>query len=125
MGAATPSPAKRLDGLMTTAKAAKAITGVPDAPWSRLLYGDHDAGVRRDTSGVSFWNNAMWTVDPLGWNGLSNDHIANRVQANHGDGSIHRLHAGSGSPDGPVLPGIIDGLRTKGHAFGAVPQVVG
>ena len=123
-GAAALTPSERLEEVVTTALALKAITGVSGTPWFRPPYGDHDAGVLRDITAAGFWNNAMWTVDSLGWKGISRDEIVNRCLANHGNGYVYLFHVGSASQDSAALGRIIEGLGAKGYGFGTMAQVV-
>jgi len=66
----------------------------------------------------------MWTVDSLGWKGISRDEIVNRCLANHGNGYVYLFHVGSRSQDSAALGRIIEGLRAKGYSFGTMAQVV-
>lgn len=123
-GAAALTPAERLDELETTEGSLKALTGAGTKPWFRPPYGDYDSGVLRDIAANGFKHNLMWTVDSLGWNGLTRDQIVSRILSQHGNGYIYLFHVGSDSQDGPALPQIIDGLRAKGYGFGSAPLVV-
>ncbi|MDP9472224.1 MAG: polysaccharide deacetylase family protein [Chloroflexota bacterium] len=123
-GAAALTPAERLDELETTEASLKALTGYEAKPWFRPPYGDQEAGVLTDIAADGFRYNVMWTVDSLGWNGLSRDQIVSRILSQHGNGYIYLFHVGSESQDGPALPQIIDGLRGKGYGFGTIPEVV-
>ncbi len=123
-GTAALTPAERLDEVETTEASLKALTGAGTKPWFRPPYGDYDGGVLRDIAAYGFKHNLMWTVDSLGWNGLTRDQIVSRIMSQHGNGYIYLFHVGSAPQDGPALPQIIDGLRAKGYGFGTAPQVV-
>lgn len=128
-GASTNSapltPAQRLAELVRSDDLIEDAAGVRTGGWFRPPYGDYDDGVLRDISAVSFRYNAMWTVDSLGWNGLTRDQIVNRCLSQHGNGYIYLFHVGAAAQDGPALAAIIDGLRSRGYGFATVAQVVG
>lgn len=117
-------PAERLAELVATEDRVVGLAGVSTRPYFRPPYGDYDASVLRDIAAVGFRTNVMWTLDSLGWNGLSRDQVVARCLANHGNGYIYLLHVGASSSDGPALAGIIDGLRAKGYGFGTVPELI-
>lgn len=117
-------PAERLAELVATEDRIVGLVGVSTKPYFRPPYGDYDASVLRDIAAVGYRTNVMWTLDSLGWNGLSRDQVVARCLANHGNGYIYLLHVGASSTDGPALAGIIDGLRAKGYGFGTVPEVI-
>ena len=117
-------PAERLAELVATEDRVVGLTGVSTKPYFRPPYGDYDASVLRDIAAVGYRTNVMWTLDSLGWNGLSRDQVVARCLANHGNGYIYLLHVGASSSDGPALAGIIDGLRAKGYGFGTVPEII-
>lgn len=123
-GSAAISPAERLDEVETTEASLRALTGIGAKPWFRPPYGDYDAGVLRDIGADGFKHNVMWSLDSLGWNGLTRDQIVSRVLSQHGNGYIYLFHVGAASQDGPALSQIIDGLRNRGYGFGTVPTVV-
>jgi peptidoglycan/xylan/chitin deacetylase (PgdA/CDA1 family) len=66
----------------------------------------------------------MWTVDSLGWNGLSAAAITERCLSNAEPGAIYLLHVGSASQDAVALQSIIDGLRANGYSFATVPALI-
>ena len=123
-GAGPLSPARRLAQLVTTENRLAAVTGGAAGPYWRPPYGDHDAGVLRDAGAAGFGITAMWTIDSLGWQGLSAQQIHDRVVNGVGNGAIVLMHLGSDSQDGPALERIILTLRDRGYAFGTVAQVI-
>lgn len=72
----------------------------------------------------------MWSVDSLGWKGLTAAAICNRVvgsmdaASNGGNGYIVLFHVGAQSQDANALPCITRKLRSRGFTFGTVPQVI-
>ncbi len=121
-GTAPLTPAERLAELIATEQRVVAAAGRTTRPMFRPPYGDYDASVLRDIAAVGFGQHMKWTVDTLGWNGLSRDQIINRVLTNHGNGYIYVLHLGTYSQDGPASAGhhrrpALDGIRLR-HAAG-------
>ncbi len=72
----------------------------------------------------------MWSVDSLGWKGLTAAEICRRVvramdaDSRKGNGYILLFHVGAQSQDADALPCMTRELRTRGFEFGAVPQVL-
>ncbi len=67
----------------------------------------------------------MWSVDSLGWKGLTRAEILERVLDGLEPGAIYLFHVGSQSQDGPALPAIISELRDRGYGFAGVDEYVG
>jgi len=59
-----------------------------------------------------------WTVDSLGWEGLSSAAITQRCLSRAVPGAIYLFHVGSQSQDAKALPAVIDGLRAQAYTFG-------
>ena len=123
-GRAALTPSERLAELVATESQVVGLTGQSTQPWFRPPYGDYDAGVLRDIAAVGYRQNVMWSLDSLGWTGLSRDQVVARCLASHGNGFIYLLHVGAASQDGPAVAGIIDGLRAKGYGFGTIPEII-
>ena len=91
-----------------------------------------DAGADRGNTGRildtlaadGYYYNVLWTVDSLGWNGLSAGAIVNRVLGGAAPGAIVLFHVGAASADAAALPAIIDGLRARGYSFATVEELV-
>ena len=66
--------------------------------------------------------NVMWSVDSLGWKGLSQREIVDRVVEGLEPGAIYLFHVGSQSQDGPALPDIIETLRRRGYGFAVISE---
>ena len=129
-GRAALTPARRTEQLVRTDNLVKKLTGRSTRPYFRPPYGDHNSGVLRDVGANRYKTNVMWSVDSLGWNGLTSRQICGRVvdsmaeASNGGNGYIILFHVGSASADAAALPCITRTLRDRGFTFGTVPQVL-
>jgi peptidoglycan/xylan/chitin deacetylase (PgdA/CDA1 family) len=92
-------------------------------PYWRPPYGDIDSGVLRDVGALGYSKTAMWTIDSLGWNGLTADEIYQRVMNNMVWGAIVLMHVGAASQDANALERIIWQIETQGYAFATVAEV--
>jgi peptidoglycan-N-acetylglucosamine deacetylase len=124
------TPARRTEQLVRTNNQLRAMTGKSTKPWFRPPYGDYDAGVLRDVGANGYARNLMWSLDSLGWKGLTATQICNRVVAamdadpDKGNGYIVLFHVGSQSQDGNALSCITTKLKARGFGFGSVAQVL-
>jgi peptidoglycan/xylan/chitin deacetylase (PgdA/CDA1 family) len=124
------SPASRLWQVETAENKFLSIMGRGAKPYFRPPYGDLDDTVRRDVGADRFTKTIMWTLDSLGWKGLTSQQICDRVKnavnndSRGGNGMILLFHVGSQSQDANALPCITSFLRSKGLIFGTVPQVI-
>ena len=66
----------------------------------------------------------LWTVDSLGWQGLSAAAITTRCLDRTVPGAILLFHVGAASQDAAALPAILAGLRQRGYEFGTVADVI-
>lgn len=123
-GSAPLTRSQRLDQLARADAAIRAATGQSTTPWFRPPYGDEDASVRADVASAGYAYEVMWTVDSLGWNGLSVDAIVDRCLSGAQNGAIYLFHVGSASADAAALQRIIDGLRNAGYGFVTVAAMV-
>lgn len=103
----------------------RGITGTTTRPWYRSPYGDYDASVNALLGSLGYRYNVLWTVDSLGWQGLSAGAITARCLDGAVPGAILLFHVGSQSQDAAALPAVIAGLRQAGYGFGTVADVVG
>ena len=78
-----------------------------------------------DLAAFGYHYNICWTVDSLGWNGLSVSQILDRCLSRSTPGAIYLFHVGSRSQDGPALQRLIDGLRVQGYSIESVADVMG
>ncbi|MGH9226077.1 MAG: polysaccharide deacetylase family protein [Acidimicrobiales bacterium] len=122
---AVTSPAERRDQLDRTEAILHRLTGQTTRPWFRPPYGDFDASVHADVGAAGYRYNVLWTVDSLGWQGLSAGAIAARCLRGAQPGAIYLFHVGAASQDAAALPAIISALRADGYSFGTVSDVVG
>ncbi|MBX6343110.1 MAG: polysaccharide deacetylase family protein, partial [Thermomicrobiaceae bacterium] len=124
-GTAPLSSAERALELSRTADLVFAQTGVRLAPYFRPPYGDYDDSVVADLAASGYTLNIMWTIDSLGWNGLSAPAIERRVVDNIAPGAIVLMHVGAQSADALALSAVIDDLRARGYRFASVADLVG
>jgi peptidoglycan/xylan/chitin deacetylase (PgdA/CDA1 family) len=99
-----------------------ALTGSTTAPLWRPPFGDYDDGVLEHVGAIGFGFTVMWTIDSLGWQGISVDDIVARVLDRASPGAIVVMHVGSQSDDAFALAGTIDGLRAMGYEFTAISE---
>jgi len=129
-GKAALSPARRTEELVRTNNRLAALTGRSTKPYFRPPYGDYNSGLLRDIGANRYYKNVMWSVDSLGWKGLTATDICSRVvnaldgATYGGNGYILLFHVGSQSQDANALPCITTRLKARGFAFGTVPQVI-
>jgi peptidoglycan/xylan/chitin deacetylase (PgdA/CDA1 family) len=111
---------ERADELWKTHAAILQIAGASSKPYFRPPYGDYGGSVLVDVRSRGYTYNIMWSVDSLGWNGLTKAQITQRVLNGLEPGAIYLFHVGSASQDGPALPDIIRELRARGYSFATV-----
>jgi peptidoglycan/xylan/chitin deacetylase (PgdA/CDA1 family) len=102
------------------------LTGRTTRPWFRLPYGDGNGNVsvEMEVAQEGYRYVLGWTVDSLGWEGLSSAAITQRCLSRAVPGAIYLLHVGSQSQDAKALPAVIDGLRAQGYTFGKLGDLV-
>jgi peptidoglycan/xylan/chitin deacetylase (PgdA/CDA1 family) len=118
------SPARRLAQLVANDTLLRAATGRTGKPYWRPPYGDYDTTVLRDVGAAGYSKTILWTVDSLGWAGLTADQIYHRVVDGSSNGAIIMMHVGSASQDVAALERVIKTLRGRGYTFGSVAQVI-
>jgi len=121
----TIGSAARQDEVDSTDRVIQSITGIGTKPFFRSPFGAYNASVNSDLAAFGYNYNIWWTVDSLGWNGLSVSQILDRCLSLSSPGAIYLLHVGSQSQDGPALQRLIDGLRAQGYSIGSVAEVMG
>ncbi len=119
-GAPALSYTQRWNELRSTERELSRITGTNSKPYFRPPYGDYDDSVLADVYSCGYSYTIMWSVDSLGWQGLSQDQILQRVLNGLEPGAIYLFHVGSQSQDGPTLQRIIDALQVRGYRFAAI-----
>ena len=100
------------------------LAGHDIKPWFRLPYGDTDRDVGAQVLQAGYRYILGWTVDSLGWQGLSASAIATRCLGRAAPGTIFLFHVGSRSQDAAALPGIIQSLKDQGYGFDTVADLV-
>lgn len=70
-GAAPLTSAQRADELRRTENLIRSQVGVELQPYFRPPYGDYDDSVLADLGANGYGLNIMWTIDTLGWRGLT------------------------------------------------------
>ena len=115
---------QRVDQLKRTEQIVREITGVELQPYFRPPYGEYNDSVLADLAANGYRYNIMWSVDTLGWNGLSAAAITQRVLDGAVPGGIVLMHVGAASADAAALPSMIAGLRARGYRFGTAAEGV-
>lgn len=128
-GLSWPNPVLSTSGrqqeLQSADNAIASACGRSSKPFFRPAFGDYDASVLADVGAIGYTYCILWTLDVLGWNGLTKEQVINRALSNHGNGYIYLMHVGGQSQEGPALPTIIDGLRERGYGFVRLSQMLG
>ena len=99
-----------------------ADTDAPKPTLVRPPYGATSSRVRAVIGDLGM-QQVLWTVDPQDWrSGRSASTITKRVLGNLHDGANILLHDGVGNSNNTVaaLPGIIDGIRSRGYCIGTL-----
>ncbi len=112
----------RADELWKAESAVQRIANRSTKPYFRPPYGDYDQSVLADVWSRGYAYNVMWTVDSLGWNGLSASQIVQRCVNGLQPGAIYLFHVGSASQDGPALQMLANELRARGYGFATIDQ---
>lgn len=116
-GTSPISYSARARELNSTEAAVQRITGASTRPYFRPPYGDYDQSVLVDVYTRGYRYDVMWSVDSLGWQGLTKQQILQRSLDGLEPGAIYLYHVGSQSQDGPALQSIISALRERGYGF--------
>jgi peptidoglycan/xylan/chitin deacetylase (PgdA/CDA1 family) len=119
------SSAERTRQLRQTEDLIRQQTGFNVRPLFRPPYGDYDNSVLTHLAQNGYNYNIMWTVDTLGWRGLTASQINQRVFDGATPGGNILMHVGAQSQDAIALPAMIDGLRARGYRFATVRQILG
>lgn len=106
--------------LQRTDTLVRQLTGTGTGGWFRPPYGDRDATVDRVAGAAGYRYELMWTVDTLGWKGVSPETVVQRCLASAMPGEIILMHVGSASTDATALPSVIAALRAQGYSFASV-----
>jgi peptidoglycan/xylan/chitin deacetylase (PgdA/CDA1 family) len=109
---------------VTGGAAALRASGVDVQGWFRAPYGDTDPGVDADLGSFGYRYDLLWTVDSLGWKGLTAIGVTKRCLDGAVNGAIYLMHVGADSTDSAALADIITGLRARGYTFATVADLL-
>ena len=112
--------ASRQDDLLRADAVLASLTGASSVPFWRPPFGDYDQSVLDDVGAIGYRYTVVWTIDSLGWRGLTAGEIVDRVLELAEPGAIVVMHVGSQSADADALPAILDGLVAAGYSFTTV-----
>jgi peptidoglycan/xylan/chitin deacetylase (PgdA/CDA1 family) len=106
------------DQLWRTEEALAPLGGQSTRPWFRPPFGAWTRAVREGVGAAGWRSIVMWDIDTIDWRptsegGPTATDIEAKVLANAQGGSIVLMHLG-GWHTLEALPGIVDGLATKG-----------
>ena len=120
------STAARLDELRRADEIFVSIAGKSSQPWFRPPYGDMDRDLDGLLGSEGYRYNALWSLDSLGWKGLTAPQIVARCVTDKAlvPGAILLFHVGSQSADAAALAEIIAGIRARGLQPGTVADVI-
>lgn len=120
------STAERLAELRRLETVVAQVTGSDQTmrPYFRPPYGDYDDSVLSELPTAGYTVVVMWSVDSLGWNGLSAQEIVDRCLAGATPGGIILMHVGAQSQDAQALPQLIASLRERGYRFVTVAELL-
>ncbi len=93
------------------------LTGSSSRPYYRPPYGDESPDTLKAVAAAGYNVDVRWTLDSLGWEGLSAAQIEERVQSNVAPGAIILMHVGAASQDAVALPRVATDLRARGYHF--------
>jgi peptidoglycan/xylan/chitin deacetylase (PgdA/CDA1 family) len=116
---------QRAEQLRSVEDLVRAQTGVAMKPYFRPPYGAYNESVLSDLLANGYNINVMWTIDTLGWNGLTAEQVNQRVFDGAQPGAIVLMHVGAQSSDAAALPAMIDTLREMGYSFARVRDLAG
>lgn len=115
--------AERVEEVQSLENLIESQYGVDMRPYFRPPFGEYDDATLADLAAIGYTINVLWTVDTLGWNGLSVAQINARVMDAAAPGAIVLMHVGSQSQDTAALPEMIRLLREQGYSFATVGEL--
>lgn len=122
--AAALTRAQRSWEIEQTERILQRIAGHGAKPFFRPPYGDYDPETLSLLRGLGFRYMVMWTLDSLGWEGLSASGIVHRCETGVRPGTILLMHVGIQSQDALALPAVIRNLKARGYRFKTVSQLL-
>ncbi|MEX2237554.1 MAG: polysaccharide deacetylase family protein [Dehalococcoidia bacterium] len=123
-GAEPLSEEERREEITRTDEIFQEIAGTDGKPFWRPPYGDYDDATLDVVGSLGYSHVLMWTIDSLGWNGLTEQEIFDRVMDQMEPGAIILFHVGSQSQDFAALDDIVAALRDQGYSFAAVDGLI-
>ncbi len=102
------------DELALADAAVAAASGRSTAPYFRPPYGAQDARINQLLGAHGYRYDVLWTVDSLGWKGLSTPEVVARCIGRAAPGTIFMFHLGAPADLG-ALPWIIQWLRDQSY----------
>lgn len=117
------SEEERREEITSTDEIFEEVAGTDGRPFWRPPYGDYDDATLDLLGELDYEYCLMWTIDSLGWNGLTEQEIIDRVLGAMEPGAIVLLHVGSQSQDFAALDDIIQALRDDGYEFASVNRL--
>ena len=125
-GAGDPGTEFRINEMEETDQIVSEITGGYDMkPYWRPPYGDYGPQTLVDMASVGYGITVMWTVDTLGWNGMTGPQVLERCLDTLQPGQIVLMHVGVQAPgDFEALPGFIETAEAEGYALVTVEQLM-
>ena len=100
-----------------TEDAIRQLAGASTNGWFRPPYGDRDGRVDAVAGAAGYRYELMWSVDTLGWKGVTPATVLQRCLAAATPGEIILMHVGSASSDAAALPAVIAALQARGYGF--------
>ena len=116
----------RINEIEETEQVVSEITGGYDMkPYWRPPYGDYGPQTLADMASIGYGITVMWTVDTLGWNGMTGPQVLERCLDTLEPGQIVLMHVGVQAPgDFEALPQYIEQAEAQGYAFVTVDQLM-
>jgi peptidoglycan/xylan/chitin deacetylase (PgdA/CDA1 family) len=118
------SSAQRAWELTNTDRVVERLAGRSTKPFFRPPFGDYDAATLALVRRLGYFYSVMWTVDSLGWEGLTTAEVLRRCERLLTPGDIYLMHVGGQSRDAFALSGLLAYLRRNGYRAVTVPQMV-
>lgn len=120
----TLSTEGRLQQLARTEAIISGLTGVSTKPYFRPPYGAYNEQVLIDVASAEYRYSIMWTVDSLGWTGLSPGEVVARCRDGLQPGAILLMHVGSASTDYAALEDILSVIDQAGYRYATIQEML-
>jgi peptidoglycan-N-acetylglucosamine deacetylase len=113
------------DQITRTHNKITSVSGKAPSPLFRPPYGSYNSTVLQAAGETGYKSTLMWSIDTIDWKGISAAEIKQKVLDKAASGSIVLMHVGGGARYTPdALPGIIEGLKSKGYGLKTVSQML-